>query len=933
MRRKKLFQSMKKICSLFLLAFLSMFAFLSMPVFADGGDSLLRFTQTWGSWGEGAEDVDLPTSQTTYFYDNQNRLVASLQERYWSGDDESTVEEEYYGSTSPKYFYFYTYNDDGLLTETSRFSYGQNDGYLQCWETESSLTQSNEYDDEGNLVYSNNYSSGRIVYKWDGKNLVEEVDSSVAVYFGTIKWSKTIVYSDFLEGVDNCPQTMTSLSTYGSMYLGQYAYDDQNRVVSYVEWEITSADVDDDHHLSNITLADYPESKTEYTYDDQGLCTKLVSNWSSSAGDYVSYSRTEETLDDDGGIRSVSYIYYSDDDLWMAFTSPIVSYYAQFPGDSAPDDFTIAQVSDKINTVSLSATIPETANGEETWKVYRNGEYVGDATLDENQLSFVDADLKNAEYVYFIQASTAETDSLTLGNSAAFNCTTPVDITVIEPLEAPQNPRIESNTTSGSGSNKTYTVVVAWDEPDVPDGITLQGYNIYLNPPEDLSSTTPENGTTVISETSYTLTWTDIIDECFLVMVEAVYETYGRAAIDEPLAVKLGGAGSELPFKAAVVDTLGNEAYVASFYYNPSLQLARVFVEKRLDGDNPYTKDVEEQDGDYEPLAYILYTYADEAVSEKQTMYYGRYAGYSMAWTAPEELEVGELSTDSLFTECFTLAGVDVAETDSVALETREYYTGVSPINFKKTIVEDEVNTVDLAAFQTYETFGDPTFQLYRNGVYVGDATYTSSNYKIAITDALVPNGTWDYFVLSDVVTSNVAIPITVPLTIEFATELSPATNLRAVSTIVGEETYYLSLEWDAPETELEILGYNIYSDVGDEAYPLPDNGADSFTAAEYTYEWAVADGASTKEVIVESVYSIGTAKTEAVTFNLLEEEEETGISSIADGGEGERLLSVYDESGRKLHVSNLKVLSPGIYIVTTRNADGGQKVQKILIR
>lgn len=314
-------------------------------------------------------------------------------------------------------------------------------------------------------------------------------------------------------------------------------------------------------------------------------------------------------------------------------------------------------------------------------------------------------------------------------------------------------------------------------------------------------------------------------------------------------------------------------------------------------------------------------------------MYYGRYAGYHMAWTAPEELEVGDFSTDALYTECFTLAGVDVAQTDQVAIQTREYYTGVSPINFKKTIVDDEVNTVDLAAFQTYETFGDPTFQVYRNGVCIGDATYTSSNYKIALTDAIVPNGTWDYFVLSDVTTSNVAIPITVPLTIEFATELSPVTNLRVASTIVGEETYYLDLEWDAPETELEVLGYNIYSDVGDETNPLPDNGAECFMAEAYSYKWDIAGGESTKDVIVEAVYSIGTAKTEAVTFDLLSEEEQTSIPSITDGGGTERILNIYDESGRKLQVSNLRALSPGIYIVMTRNAVGEQKVQKILIR
>lgn len=81
-------------------------------------EQLVRTTETWGDWY--GTQLDLPTKVTRYYYDNNNRLIASLALNTMAADNDATAEVEKEGDQIPAEYVSYTYNAQGLLARAER---------------------------------------------------------------------------------------------------------------------------------------------------------------------------------------------------------------------------------------------------------------------------------------------------------------------------------------------------------------------------------------------------------------------------------------------------------------------------------------------------------------------------------------------------------------------------------------------------------------------------------------------------------------------------------------------------------------------------------------------------------------------------------------------------------------------------------------------
>ena len=224
---------------------------------------------------------------------------------------------------------------------------------------------------------------------------------------------------------------------------------------------------------------------------------------------------------------------------------------------------------------------------------------------------------------------------------------------------------------------------------------------------------------------------------------------------------------------------------------------------------------------------------------------------------------------------------------------------------------------------------------------------------SLTFIDETVQNGAWDYYLRANTKTSNVCTSITTPITVEFDTYLANATNIHATIATKDAEYYYMSLAWDAPESDIPVLGYNVYHDI--KSYtknPSPDNGANYFPAQAYDYMWST-EASGSRTYYVETVYNIGRTRSEGVVIDA--EEVITAIETLPVAGAAVPTLTL---QGRTLRVSepyatlqlvgtsgavegvyraqqciSLNHLPQGVYVVTLTTAEGVRTHGKIVVK
>ena len=174
---------------------------------------------------------------------------------------------------------------------------------------------------------------------------------------------------------------------------------------------------------------------------------------------------------------------------------------------------------------------------------------------------------------------------------------------------------------------------------------------------------------------------------------------------------------------------------------------------------------------------------------------------------------------------------------------------------------------------------------------------------------------------------------------VSFSVNLPPVSNLRYITTTRGDynnEGYvipalWVSFEWDAPETDLEILHYNIYAD----GWAVPFHTTTNTTDSVYVYRennFDHPDQQKTVQVEVSVEYVLGESEGVVEIFEV----ENAGVGSVENvksayvAGEylvvdNNATVEIYNAAGalvadynNKTHI-RLTSLSTGVYVVRVK--------------
>lgn len=429
------------------------------------------------------------TKQTYSFYDENGMLVREVQngmhvDGYWM----------------PDYIYVYEYSD-GLL---QRYYYRQWQSVYEAWGDEKNNTLYT-YDDQGHLLTEVLWLRTSPVpykdvntYTWEGNNMVShkyELDNNGTI---TTMWTRT--YSDFIEGVDNVPQTETSVGQYDTnSYTKEYTYDDQYRVILVEQYDVNNN----------------PASKEEYTYDANGIClSKIVYQYSDGA--YVNSSKVERTALGNNQYERHEYSWSSSTSDWSASGLYFVETYIENDGTTAPRNMTIENVASAENPVSVKVTCDEPVNPvtDAQYALWRDWEPIDTVAAVDGKIEFLDVTASLGTHTYYVQ---------TIDATVGYNVTTPQDIDVEIELPAVSNLRVVGGyqgtfNDPQSGSYDTYYLRLAWDAPQTD--LEVLHYEIYEQGFGVPIATTEDNATAY----DYSVASGNTVT----IRVDAVYE-YGKA--------------------------------------------------------------------------------------------------------------------------------------------------------------------------------------------------------------------------------------------------------------------------------------------------------------------------------------------------------------------------------------------------------------------
>ena len=156
-------------------------------------------------------------------------------------------------------------------------------------------------------------------------------------------------------------------------------------------------------------------------------------------------------------------------------------------------------------------------------------------------------------------------------------------------------------------------------------------------------------------------------------------------------------------------------------------------------------------------------------------------------------------------------------------------------------------------------------------------ATVEAVDGKITFTEGNLENVKHEYIVQSYDAVNNVYYNVSNPAEVEFATEIPTISNLHYIKTTEGVaydaqgysmNCYWVHFAWDAPETDLEITGYNIY----DAGWAVPQKMAVNTCDSVSVYrELSFDNPDQQKEVTIEVtvVCALGESERVSETFTV----------------------------------------------------------------
>ena len=472
-----------------------------------------------------------------YYYDNTNKLARKMIYGKLTGTDPDDPDQIYgAGDWIPMTYTAYDYNEKGQLVKTRFRQYGVFSGYNRAW-NEFEEEGAFGYDEEGRMTNGSYEANRMYYYKYDGDNVIQETYSNNS---GIIIYHK--YYSNFVEGLVNCPQYAFANSPYGlttNDRIYEYSYDKEGRMDTCRVYKYDNSTIIKDDE-GNVIGAEKgtPDYEEIWTYED-GILLKYEKNvWKSGKKAYEGKTRTEYTLTP-MGTQAVTWSYSVG--IWAKGGTSQVTWDVPFSGKSI-SNLEAKMVEGKVNTVELTAEAPAGYPNNTVWNVFRNGSKIGQATAKRTSLSFVDENVPNGHWDYFIQVEDQHT-------AMGVNVSNVVELDIYTELPPVTDIRVVSNQLN---EVKDYELVLEWDAPQTD--LTLKGYNMFVDVLDITKNPSPVNGIHPFTSTTYTYTAaTDVKPEKEF-MVEAVYNI-GKVK-SAVLAVVLSKENQEGPGGSQGVETV-----------------------------------------------------------------------------------------------------------------------------------------------------------------------------------------------------------------------------------------------------------------------------------------------------------------------------------------------------------------------------------------
>lgn len=482
-----------------------------------------------------------------FYYDADNKVVRKMIYGKLLGSDESDPDQLYgAGDWIPMTYTAYDYNEKGQLVNTRERQYGVFSGYNKAW---------NEFEETGSFSYD---AQGRILedtvtnrvyhYTYEGDNIVKETYANsrdVIIYHK--------YYSNFAEGLVNCPQYAFANSPYGlttNDRIYEYSYDEKGRMVKCYAYKYSNETITKDDEGNAISAEKgTPDYEEIWTYDNDILVQYEKNVWKSAKNAYEGKNRIEYTLTP-MGTKAVTWTYSVG--IWAKGGTPQVTWDVPFDGVAA-SDLTIEEV-DGVNTVKLTAKKPAGALATTVWNVFRNGSKIGQAaSLGRNDIVYVDTLVSNGNWDYFIQAEDPH-------GPMGVNVSNVVEKTIYTELPPVTDIKVVRN---GYNDVQDYEVLLDWEAPTTD--LTIKGYNMFVDVKAITKNPSPVNGIYTFPETEYLYTvGNDVPDKNKTFMVEAVYNI-GKVK-SEAVAIVLGADGIEGVTVDDLLMLVGKTLYVNGEY-------------------------------------------------------------------------------------------------------------------------------------------------------------------------------------------------------------------------------------------------------------------------------------------------------------------------------------------------------------------------------
>lgn len=382
-----------------------------------------------------------------YEYDEAGHLVCSYNQQYGAG---RSGDEDGFGA--PHDSIEYTYDDQGRLEQE---------------------TNKGKYE-----VYRYHYENGELVGKL--VYLMSNLDEPI----------QTIYYDDYV--APGCPQTVHAEGAYTYLnYTETFKYNEAGQKTERHRKAYNERYTDE--NATEPVIEEVPVESEYWTYDAAGtlVCDSLLKCGYDDMGLYdgkiVPSSKVVYSADNGSDNRTVAKTYtanYDEDTqdyTWAEAPVYTITQTTEFEPLLATE-LSVAPVEGKLNTQKLSFTVPEEAMlGSYTFDVYRHGFKIARVNLsdegaydfDTNMLNYVDADVPNGTYDYYVQTVYNNDET---GEEVGQTTSNVVRQTVYTELPAPTNVHGVEAGVDGIDSK----VRIAWDAPEGYEDYGFKRYNVIF---------------------------------------------------------------------------------------------------------------------------------------------------------------------------------------------------------------------------------------------------------------------------------------------------------------------------------------------------------------------------------------------------------------------------------------------------------------------